>query len=240
MRLLLIDIGNTRCKWGCVEGGRWLTQGVVENLALSELRGVFAKLPQPGRILVSNVAGVAMAQTLVKLLASWQIEPEFVVAMANCAGVINGYDNPAQLGSDRWAALIAARHQTGGACLVVNCGTATTIDALSSQGEFFGGVILPGINMMQHSLAQGAAQLSIGSGVVHRFPRNTADAVLSGAIQATVAMIEKQYGLLEKDATCLLTGGAAMLVQPYLDCPCHLVDNLVLIGLRILGEIQVC
>lgn len=240
MSLLVIDIGNTRCKWAAIENGQWLTQGVVQNLALLDLSVAFANLPQPSRILVANVAGAKVAQTLVRLLAIWQVVPEFVVATGAQAGVTNGYDDPAQLGCDRWAALIAAWHQVGDACLVVNCGTATTIDALSPRGEFLGGLILPGIDLMRQSLAQGAAQLTCSAGAVADFPRNTADAILSGVIKATAGAIDRQSALLGNKVPCLLSGGAAELVRPQLACYAIPVENLVLIGLQIIGETKLC
>jgi type III pantothenate kinase len=240
MSLLLIDIGNTRCKWACVENGSWLAQGVVDNSAIINLRADFAGLPLPARILVANVAGAALAKWVVELTSMWSVAPEFVVASAAEAGVTNLYDVPSQLGCDRWLALIAARQQVAGACLVVNSGTATTIDALSAQGEFIGGLILPGIDLMQKSLSHNAAQLPLATGAVRDFPRNTADAISSGAILATVATIEKQRRLLGENASCLLSGGAATLLQPHLASQTTLVDNLVLRGLQILGEMKSC
>jgi len=238
--LLLIDIGNTRCKWARVENGRWLAQGVADNAAILTLRAKFASLPVPARILVANVAGAALAKLVSELMSMWSVAPEFVVASAVAAGVTNRYDVPSQLGCDRWLALIAARQQVAGACLVVTCGTATTIDALSAQGEFLGGLILPGIDLMRKSLSHGAAQLPLAAGVVRDFPRNTADAIVSGAILATVATIEKQRRLLGENASCLLSGGAATLLQPHLASQTTLVDNLVLRGLQILGEMKLC
>ena len=76
----------------------------------------------------------------------------FIGAREKQCGVRNGYAKPAQLGSDRWAALIAAWHLVQRKCLVVDSGTATTIDTLSGQGEFVGGLILPGVELMQRSL----------------------------------------------------------------------------------------
>ena len=162
---------------------------------------------------------------------------EFISAKAEQCGVRNAYDQPAQLGSDRWAALIAAWHHEHAACLVVNCGTATTIDALSGAGEFLGGLILPGVDMMRHSLAAGTAQLEAVEGSWREFPRNTADAMTSGAIQATVGAILRQHELLGvPGARCLLSGGAADSVQPHLGVPLLRVDNLVLQGLQIIGQ----
>ena len=125
-------------------------------------------------------------------------------------GVRNGYSSAAQLGSDRWAALISAWHMVSGKCLVVNCGTAITIDTLSGQGEFLGGLILPGVELMQRSLVAATDQLKSEQGEYAPFPLNTADALFSGAIQACCGAIERQYTLLDDDgAPVVLSGGAA-------------------------------
>ncbi len=171
--------------------------------------------------------------------AGWKTPLEFVTARTEQCGVHNGYQQPERLGSDRWAALIAAWNRVHGACLVVNCGTATTVDALSAQGEFLGGLILPGAGLMQHSLATNTAQLMAEQGTLQDFPRNTADAIHSGMLRATLGAIRHQFGLLQArhdEVRCLLAGGAAGVIQPHLELPLERVDNLVLKGLQIIGE----
>ena len=242
MGMLLLDIGNTRIKWAWVEENQWLQQGAASIRELHALTQSFASLPQPHKILVSNVAGAETAQQVCAACALWNCPVEFISASAAQCGVSNTYDQPSQLGSDRWATLIAAWHQERSACLVVNCGTATTIDALSGEGEFLGGLILPGIDMMQHSLATGTAQLRTNGGYRaekhwKEFPRNTIDAIFSGAIQSTVGAILRQHELLGiSGARCLLSGGAADNVQPHIDLSLLRVDNLVLKGLQIIGQ----
>ena len=237
--MLLLDVGNSRCKWALVQNGAWLHQGVAGNTEWMALQQAFAALPPPARILASNVAGEAMAQRLRSVCAGWKSPLEFVTSRVEQCGVRNGYQLPERLGSDRWAALIAAWGQVHGACLVVNCGTATTIDALSAQGEFLGGLILPGAGLMQHSLATNTAQLLAEQGTLQDFPRNTADAIHSGMLRATLGAIRHQYDLLRaRDGTvrCLLGGGAAGVIHPHLDLPSERVDNLVLKGLQMIGE----
>jgi type III pantothenate kinase len=237
--MLLLDVGNSRCKWALVQDGIWVSQGVAGNTEWLALQQAFAVLPTPSRILVSNVAGEAMAQRLRAICAGWECPLEFVTASAGQCGVRNGYQQAGRLGSDRWAALIAAWSQVHDACLVVNCGTATTVDALSAQGEFLGGLILPGAGLMQHSLATNTAQLMAEQGTLQDFPRNTADAIYSGMLRATLGAIRHQFGLLQARygaVRCLLSGGAAGVVQPHLDLPSDRVDNLVLKGLQIIGE----
>ncbi|OGS95088.1 MAG: hypothetical protein A3K04_00670 [Gallionellales bacterium RBG_16_56_9] len=236
--MLLLDIGNSRIKWVMVEDGVWALQGAADLADMAGLRHAFAALPPPQRILVSNVAGEHMAQQVRAACAGWPCPIEFIAAQGEQCGVRNAYEQPAQLGSDRWAALIAAWHQVRAACLVVNCGTATTVDALSSEGEFLGGLILPGMDMMRRSLAAGAAQLAEAAGSWHEFPRSTADAIFSGAIQATVGAIRLQFEALAVRGAvrCLLSGGAADSVQAHLNLPLERVDNLVLQGLHIIGQ----
>ena len=235
--LLLIDAGNSRIKWASVQNGVWMKQDSVETGAWNALRQGLANLPAPQRIVVSNVAGAEAAQQLHAAFAAWPCAPEFIKASVAQCGVRNNYADPAQLGSDRWAALIAAWQQVRVACLVVNCGTATTIDALSGAGEFMGGIILPGMDMMRRSLASGAAQLDAARGSWQRFPRNTADAVQSGVIQATAGAIRLQYAALaQPDAPCVLSGGAAGELAQHLNLPLLRVDDLVLRGLQLMAQ----
>ncbi len=238
--MLLIDVGNSRIKWALVEGGVWVRQGVAEHADRATLQQAFAVLSSPPKVLVANVAGDEAAQWVRAVCAAWSCPVEFITARTEQCGVRSNYEQPAQLGSDRWAALIAAWHQERTVCLVVNCGTATTVDALSANGEFIGGLILPGVDMMRCSLAERTARLGATEGSWREFPRNTADAVFSGAIQATVGAIRQQFELIGMSgmpgARCLLSGGAADSVQPHLTLPLVRVDNLVLRGLQIIGQ----
>ena len=235
--MLLLDVGNSRIKWAQVVGTQWSRQGAEDFSEISLLRQVFANLPQPHKILVSNVAGDEAAQQVCDACAAWHCPVEFISAKAEQCGVRNTYHQPGQLGSDRWAALIGAWHHEYAACLVVSCGTATTIDALSDEGEFLGGIILPGVDMMLRSLATGTAQLDVKEGEWREFPRNTSDAVTSGVIQATVGAILRQHELLGMPgARCLMGGGAADRILPHLALPVLRVDNLVLQGLQTIGQ----
>ena len=239
--MLLFDTGNSRCKWAWTERGVWLRQGVFDNtdeLAWQKLQDLLSTLAAPHKILVSNVAGAALERRLRELCKHWSCPVQFIVAQAAQCGVRSGYIKPAQLGSDRWAALIAAWQRVHGACLVVNCGTATTVDALSDSGTFLGGLILPGMELMQRSLLNNTAQLGLLQGEFCDFPRNTADAIASGAIQATTGAIRLQYALLaaKYDTHCILSGGAANTLAPHLGLAAEQVDNLVMLGLEIIGQ----
>jgi len=231
---LLIDAGNTRIKWALTRGDEWLCRGALPTGRAAELSGQFADGPPIREVWASNVAGEGVAQALRAVVAdAWH----FVVARERQCGVRNGYERPGQLGSDRWAALIAAWDMVGGRCLVANCGTATTVDALSDDGEFVGGLILPGVELMQRSLCGATAQLEPGQGKYAALPRNTADAMFSGAVQAVCGAIERQHALLDAaDAPVVLSGGAAEWLQGRLKPPLRLEDNLVLQGLWLIAR----
>ncbi|MFA7270315.1 MAG: type III pantothenate kinase [Sterolibacterium sp.] len=231
--LLCIDCGNTRLKWGLHDGRRWLAQGMTALNEIDQLPRLLAGQPCPTRAFACNVAsettGAAIEMAAIKL----GLELVWAESCAAQCGVKNGYDNPAQLGADRWMALIGARHLHHGACLSVNAGTATTVDLLDAEGVFQGGLILPGVNLMQVALARDTARLPLATGRFSRLPRNTADAIVSGALLATAGAITRMFEQLapNPDAICLLSGGAAGLLEPLLNMPLRRVDNLVLEGL---------
>jgi type III pantothenate kinase len=153
------------------------------------------------------------------------------VASAGACGVASRYDNPAQLGADRWAALIAAWGRCSSACLVVSAGTATTIDSLGATGEFTGGRILAGVDLMKKALAANTAGLPLQQGRYAADPRNTADAIESGCLEAQAGAIERCHARLPAGAPCLVTGGAAAAIAARLTISASVVDNLALEGL---------
>jgi type III pantothenate kinase len=120
----------------------------------------------------------------------------------------------------------------------VNAGTAVTIDALTREGHFLGGLIVPGLDLMAESLARGTARLPRARGSVEQFPRNTADAIASGAVQSVCGAVERMaLALAERgsEPQILLSGGAAQLIHIHLARAARLVPNLVLDGLRVVA-----
>ncbi len=237
--MLLLDAGNSRCKWALLRDGEWVQHGVCAHADILGLSHVLAEQSAPSHALISNVAGTLVEGHLRGLCAALGVIPEFIVAQPSQCGVKNGYLPPHQLGSDRWAALIAAWQRVRGACLVVHCGTATVVDALSCEGDFLGGLIMPGVDLMQHNLVAGTKQILSAFGHLCDFPLCTADAVYSGALRATLGAIEHQYKLLGKriaEPACLLSGGAAGKIGPSLELPFEYVSELVLHGLQCIGE----
>lgn len=232
--ILCLDAGNTRLKFGVVAGDDWLLQDALDYATLDELH---ARLPQGvSRIVACNVAGESVRSRIEALAADLALPLDWLTGSADACGVRNGYDRPPQLGADRWAALIGARALHPGQAVVVMAGTATTIDALDAAGQFRGGLILPGLSLMRAALARNTADLPHAAGHYRALPTNTDDAIVSGAIHATLGAIERIQGLAGKDALCLLSGGAAAELAPHL-VPAHrLIGNLVLEGLARYGR----
>lgn len=231
-RRILIDAGNTRLKWAVAEDGRWLAQGRNDYADWSALREELA----PGMpCFIASVAGAAQEERLAAQLRDAGIEASWLTAGAEFAGVRNGYLNPQQLGVDRWMGLIGARMRSCGPALVVSAGTAMTVDALSADGVFLGGVIVPGASLMRQSLLQGTARIGEAPGAWQAFPRATADAVHSGIVAALCGAIQLQHARLaavsSKGPTCLLTGGDAERLLPHLTVPAQHVPALVLEGI---------
>lgn len=236
MSLLLIDAGNTRIKWRVVAPAQpldVLAEGALEHAQVDALGTIRAMHPELTRMYGCNVAGSAIAARISAACAG--LDVGWLTSTRQCAGVLNRYDAPAQLGADRWAALIGARHVHAGPCLVVTAGTATTVDLLSAEGVFLGGLILPGVALMLQSLAHGTAQLPFAEGRFALQPRRTADAIRSGCLQAQAGAVERMFRQIAHapDARCLLGGGAADSFADLLDIPLRRVDNLVLAGLGI-------
>ncbi|MBK7899483.1 MAG: type III pantothenate kinase [Azonexus sp.] len=232
--IFCIDSGNTRIKWGMHDGRAWVGQGVCRQGRAADLSELVVAWPEPSRILLSNVAGPNAQAAILQALGAWGKAVTVMRATACAGGVVNGYRQPETLGVDRWCALVGARRRLGRAAVVVGAGTATTVDLLDGHGRFLGGLILPGLELMRESLARGTAGLARASGQVVRLPDNTADAIASGAVEATAGAVERASRRLG-DAPCLLFGGAAAPLKAALTLEVIEEPLLVLEGLHVLA-----
>ena len=231
--IICLDSGNSRIKWGVHDGNAWLAQGAVAHAEVGQLASLPARWGRPERVMLANVAGAEAAQRIRQQLQAWA--PLFcdVQPVAERAGVSNLYRNPAQLGVDRWCALIGAHGLFPRDCIVVMAGTATTIDSLDAAGTFLGGMILPGLDLMRRALARDTAGLAYADGQYAAQPRCTDDAIVTGCIEAQAGAIERAWTRLNAgDALCVLSGGNAELIGKYLVIPHVLAHNLPLEGLR--------
>lgn len=239
--LLAVDAGNTRIKWGLHDGHGWWRTASVPTPDAGRLAQVWTALDEaPQRVIVSNVAGPAVGTKITQALAVLGAPVLPFVPVAEQAGVVNRYEVSQRLGTDRWAALIAARHRVQGACVVVHAGTTMVVDALSESGEFLGGLLVPGIDLMVESLARRIESLRVPPGGYEVFPRNTPDALASGAIDAAAgavaAMVHRLGARSATQPTIVVAGGAAARLRPHLEGEVQMAEHLVLDGLAIAGQ----
>lgn len=239
--ILTLDAGNTRIKWGVRRDGAWVRVGALPVAEAASLARELGTGERFERILVANVAGRSVRSGIGEAAEAFACKAEFIEACAQQCGVRSSYDEPAQLGADRWAALIGAHRLFPGACLVVNAGTALTADALSDEGVFLGGIIVPGIELMRRALNDYTAGLPLQPGATRFFPANTGDAIVSGAAHALAGAIERMTSFMHEagqgPVRVVLSGGAASTLSPLLSAlDPTLVEHLVLEGLAAIAE----
>lgn len=238
--LLAIDAGNTRTKWAVLHGetGAVVEQGVLDGGTIPTV------WQRCDRVAVANVAGKARYAFLDQQLKPLGVPVRWYASTLQAAGLVNGYTQPEQLGIDRWAAMIAAWQYYQRSCLVVNAGTALTVDMIeqtaAGQARFIGGIIMPGMRLMQTSIGDAAAGIGQVSGVFRDFPLNTQDAVFSGSLYALSGAVDNLLQVLGEHCgqvvPCMLSGGDATTLLPLLQKHVlareyHLEQNLVLQGL---------
>lgn len=239
--ILAVDAGNTRIKWGVHDGQAWRSVGAVPTAASETLHEALRPSLPIERAIASNVAGPEVEANIAAACKRAGVEIAFIQSEHRRLGVENGYRDPRQLGTDRWAALVAAHHAApAGHKLVVNAGTALTIDALTAEGRFLGGLIVPGPALMRHSLDRGTAGLRLTQGTLREFPESTPDAITSGAIQAAAGAVERLAKLMAARGTppgrIILSGGAAAEIAGSLSITTLHHENLVLDGLLLIAR----
>ena len=237
---LAIDAGNSRVKWGWHDGSRWASVAsvsLIEFAASSDHINPFSVTHEnPSRIVISNVAGDGAQQLLINWTRIFDARLEWVHGEPERCGVRSRYERPEQLGPDRWASLIAAHALRHGPCLVVNAGTATTVDALSADGEFLGGAILPGVELMRYVLHEHTGRLPVQEGQFRDLPRNTIDAIETGCRQAQAGAVERMFQASGIAKVCLVSGGGGPALIERLRVPARYVENLVLEGLACIAS----
>ena len=251
LRVLLLDAGNTRLKWTVLDlaqrdarralsdSAAWLGQGAAnydELAALREHWQQWGALSNCYGVCVANDHSISRVQ---QALIALDLEVNWLNARERAGGVHNGYTPPQSLGADRWAALLAVRHRTAECALVISAGTALTIDALDANGDFLGGMILPGLHSMRLALGHDTAQVGVQYGKLQAFPTTTADAVESGLIAACVGAITTMQTHLEKKcgsaSRIFLTGGDGASLRFFLPEGVTMVPGLVLEGVYYLS-----
>jgi type III pantothenate kinase len=247
--MLLIDIGNTRAKWATLEAGKLTRCGAILHRGVPSgdwVHGIDAAGRHYERVLVSNVAGAAAARTV----GEWArerhgLEAEFIRSTAAAGGIVNAYDNPEALGSDRWLGMIGAWRRARGPLVCIAAGTAMTVDAVDGRGQHLGGLIVPGRDMMIDALLRRTSDISRGAWVAPAeadgmLGRNTSAAIELGAVHALAALaartIDEMTRRIGTPPSVFLGGGDAGHIEPLIGTPVEASPELVLEGLAVLAE----
>jgi len=202
--MLLIDSGNSRIKLGIVRGQAYdglprLVTAALDNRDMPGVQTWLSTLDEPvTQAWGVNVAGPDQQQRIERLLADQGITLRWRHAQVRTGWLRNGYQQPAQLGADRWASMVgvAARMGKPGRPFILACfGTATTIDVVDDQGLFRGGMILPGPALMRHSLSTGTADLPLATSASTLFPTDTHAAIATGVAAAQAGAFARQCRL---------------------------------------------
>jgi type III pantothenate kinase len=256
--LLAVDVGNTNIVLGLYTGRgddaklvrdwrmRTDAQITADELSLT-MRGLLGEY-------ADQVTGISALSTVPAVLRELRVMlgryypdlPKIVVEPGVRTGVPLLVDNPKEVGADRLVNTLAAHHLHNTACVVVDFGTSTNVDAISSKGEFLGGAFAPGIEISVDALAARAAALRKVELVPPRsvIGKNTVECLQSGIlygfagqVDGLVRRIVKELGAHENGPVAVLaTGGLAPLVLEESETITEHAPDLTLLGLRLVFE----
>jgi type III pantothenate kinase len=238
---LLLDIGNTRLKWGTTAEGRLLPGSSLVNseITRSRLAELWRDFSPPGQIAVSCVSAETTAELVRE--AALELWPDTKIirvhSQSDAFGVVNAYLKPEKLGVDRWLSLIAVRHHYHLPACIVDCGTAITVDLIDARGRHQGGMICPGLRLMKKSLAESTEALKFDDSRYDLGPANhTEAAIYSGVLTAAIGLIEHVFAAQPAHSLLVLTGGDAEPVAEHLVYRAVVDPDLVLRGLALVLE----
>ena len=250
--LLAIDVGNTQTHLGMFGDGvlveHWRT-ATVRQATADELASQFASLLELRGLSLGDVDAAVVSSVVPQLAREYEAVSEryldgglLLVGPGVRSGMPIRIENPQELGADRLVNAVAAYDRFRTASVVVDFGTAITYDAVSSEGEYLGGIISPGIEVSMEALTERGAKLpkvdlappaeligrttqaAIQSGVVYGF---------AGQIDGIVARLREELGV---EARAIATGGLASAIVPFCEELDEVDDELTLTGLRLIWE----
>lgn len=254
--LLAVDVGNTQTVIGLYDGDdlrhHWRIATNAERTSDEHALLIAQLLDLQGYAYEDAVTGIAVCSTVPTITAAiremtdeYFTVPTVILEPGVRSGMPILYDNPKEVGSDRIANAVGAFDLYGGPTIIVDFGTATTLDAVSGKGEYLGGAIFPGIEISLDALFGRAAALRRVELVEPRnvIGKSTVESIQSGAVYGFAAQVDGVCARIEGelgDCTVVATGGLSHLIAPLSQAIQHEEPWLTLHGLRIIfGRNQV-
>ena len=250
--LLTIDTGNTNITLGLFDEDALIEEYRLasdKDLPLEEYEVLFNSLLKAYKVdgcIISSVVEELNERLRATIKNVFKLEPLFLTPYVN-TGIKIKIDNPDEIGADRIANAAGAYILYEHPVIVVDFGTATSFDVVNARGEFVGGIIAPGISLQMKVLNKFTSKLpridvAISNSAIGH---NTTDAILSGVIRGTAAMIDGLVKQCEQElgakAVLVATGGYSGLIANYLKRPFDFINpTLTLDGLRHLYNLNRC
>jgi type III pantothenate kinase len=247
--LLAVDVGNTQTMLGLYQGDglaeSWRVATEAERTG-DEIAALVARLLELSDLGFEDLTGVVLSSTVPHLVRSYQEladryaeAPLLVLGPGVKTGIPILYDDPREVGPDRIANAVAAREHYGAPCIVVDFGTSTNFDAVSTAGEYVGGVLAPGVEISMDALFLRAARLTKVDFVAPEtvIGKTTASALQSGLVYGFAGQVDgivrRMREELSDTAPAIATGGLVDLIAPHSETIERVDPLLTLEGLRL-------
>lgn len=245
--LLVLDIGNTNMTFGLFKGAKLIktwrcVTKKVPRIAELEVYRSASKVGKVEGMIVSSVVPEIDSAVRRALKKRFGVSPMFVTYRN--AGVKIGYPRPKEIGADRLVDAVAAWKTYNKACVIVDLGTAATLDYVDGKGTYMGGSIAPGINLASKALYDATSKLpKIKIKVSKRMlPKTTIEAMQTGVYQGYIGLIERLVKMTLKEVggnpVIIATGGLAPLILKGTGMRVHHEPYLTLHGLRLICSRQ--
>jgi type III pantothenate kinase len=250
--LLVVDVGNTQTHFGTFRGDELLEHwrfATVRTSTSDELGAALRNLLELRGVGLADLDASIVSSTVPQLEPEWIAMAEHYLGhhmLAVGPGIRTGMpiriDNPRELGADRLVNAVAAYERLGGPCVSVDFGTAVNFDVVSADGEYVGGVLMPGVEISLDALTSRGAKLPRVDLVAPRraIGKGTVDAIRSGVVfgfaAAVDGMLTRIQDELGAEAETIATGGLAGHIVPFTERIDQVDDLLTLNGLKLLHE----
>jgi type III pantothenate kinase len=236
--ILCIDAGNSRVKWRLTDSGKMLAQGAQLTSEVVEGKNIdFSDIKSLHEVRIASVAGEKIVEQLQEQMHQQFSVPVRLAAVSATLGELScAYEDPQTLGVDRWLAIAAAHRQYQEPVMVIDAGSAITIDIVGPGGQHVGGYIAPGLRLMHDALWDNTSDVRVvGSGAEQLWlpGKNTQQAVNKGCLLAAVSTIESLAS--QFPVRIVITGGDAKILMQAISLNAESHSNLVLDGMLLDG-----